>query len=293
MPQTLNIAFTIDADYIQHFSVALVSILENNAELTIRVFVLHDIENQTILLDVKEFFKLNYNNVIELIRVDGAFFKGYPCSSLYPKAIYYRLLAATIIPIDVKTLLYLDSDLVATGGLDDLLNFNFSGKYLFAGEDAINSNIPRLKSLGIPIDKYFNSGVLLLNLELWRTENITRNIISTLEKYKGDIILPDQDILNIFFLGKWSTLPETYNPQNLHTGDLPTTTPKIIHYMGGSKPWHYLNTHPYKSQYWKYLRLTPFKSFKAKGHRYEIVFRRQILWVKQFLFKMRAKSIKM
>ncbi len=35
--------------------------------------------------------------------------------------------------------------------------------------------------------------------------------------------------------------------------------PIIIHYTGGSKPWHLKNTHPYKQLYWKYLRMTPYR----------------------------------
>jgi lipopolysaccharide biosynthesis glycosyltransferase len=38
--------------------------------------------------------------------------------------------------------------------------------------------------------------------------------------------------------------------------------PLIIHFSGSSKPWHYLNEHPYKSEYWKYLQLTDYKNIK-------------------------------
>ena len=37
--------------------------------------------------------------------------------------------------------------------------------------------------------------------------------------------------------------------------------PFIIHYTNSSKPWDYMNDHPYKSEYWKYLAKTPFSSY--------------------------------
>lgn len=49
---------------------------------------------------------------------------------------------------------------------------------------------------------------------------------------------------------------DCFSPEEL---DEARTNPVIIHYTGGSKPWHFRNAHPYKSLYWKYLKMTPWK----------------------------------
>src|SRR3546814_11874337 len=40
--------------------------------------------------------------------------------------------------------------------------------------------------------------------------------------------------------------------------------PGIVHYTSPSKPWHFSNTHPYKSAYYHYLDKTPYRSFAPR-----------------------------
>ena len=285
MRSKLYIAFAIDEDYIQHFTVALISILENNVGIPIEIFVLHDLINQEKLLESSAFFLNVYDLKLNLLQIDSSYFDLYPVSRLYPKAIYYRLLIAEIIPSYVDKLLYLDSDIVVTASLSDILKLSFKLKNIFAAEDAVNSNIARMSSLGIELKSYFNSGVLVINLDAWRKNQIGKELMLTLEHYKESIVLPDQDILNIYFRGDWGNLPQTFNPSNLDDFENPKRIPVIIHYMGGSKPWHYLNTHRYKYLYWQYLKLSPYSEFKSKGYKYQIYFREEIFWLKQKTFQ--------
>lgn len=284
MDNTLNIAFGIDEEYLQHFTVALVSILENNKDLLINVFLIHDIENLDKALAVKDFFEINYQVELVFLRIDSAFFQAYPDSVQYPKAIYYRLLVANIIPERIDRLLYLDSDIVVTGKFQELLNLDFMENCLFAAEEFPTLNIIRLNKLGIPLTKYFNSGVLFLNLKLWRKQDISNNLLKSLDRYKYDILYPDQDILNIFFMNDWKELKQTYNPTDIAKVRMEKIPPILIHYMGGSKPWHYLNEHPYKYLYWKYLAITPFKDYVSPGYRYQRIFRKPIYWFKSRIY---------
>ena len=56
----------------------------------------------------------------------------------------------------------------------------------------------------------------------------------------------------------WGELDFSYNAFALTEYDN-TRNYKIIHYTGSSKPWSFINKHPYKYVYWKYLWKTPYK----------------------------------
>ena len=49
MNRELNVVFTIDDKFVQHFSVTLVSLLENNKDITFKLYVIHDIVDPTLL----------------------------------------------------------------------------------------------------------------------------------------------------------------------------------------------------------------------------------------------------
>ena len=52
--------------------------------------------------------------------------------------------------------------------------------------------------------------------------------------------------------------------------------PVIIHFTGTSKPWFYLNRHPYKNVYWQYLKQTPFAGFQPPDRNLKNLILKQI-----------------
>ena len=111
--------------------------------------------------------------------------------------------------------------------------------------------------------QYINSGVLLLNLEAYKKDNIEQKLIENYEKFKDDILFFDQDLFYITLSDKCIYLDYEYN----YLSQLPYTdsklkerlkeTSKIIHYGADLKPWFY----PLEEQaevWWSYARKTPF-----------------------------------
>lgn len=70
--------------------------------------------------------------------------------------------------------------------------------------------------LNYPKDNgYFNSGVLLINLEYWRTHNVLNGFIEYMKQHADSIIYADQDILNYVFKENKMILPVKYNLQTV------------------------------------------------------------------------------
>lgn len=91
----------------------------------------------------------------------------------------------------------------------------------------------------------FNAGVLLLDLERWRSGNISRSLEGWLQVTKGT--LSDQAVLILEFQGRFDVLDWRWNvfQVNVFMSSYCTTEARVVHYTGGEKPWN-SNVRPFK-----------------------------------------------
>ncbi len=114
---------------------------------------------------------------------------------------YYRFCIPFILG-DKKKVIYLDSDLLVRKDLSDFFNIDITDNYLAAVTDcSFNPKDGRkfqINDKEVRLTKYFNSGVLLLNCEKIREDNL-KDAFSRLLDYhkKRPFNFLDQDILNI------------------------------------------------------------------------------------------------
>jgi len=259
----LNVVFATDRGYLQHLAVALASLLDNNSGMNIYV-----INNDISADDWKKLEKLFIGKDSNLIdaKIDDRQIENLITNSYFTKAMYYRLFIPDI--VQGNKALYLDVDIVINGRIDDLYNTEISNTFLAAVDDMDIKNFHDLEMK--PSAKYFNSGVMLINLEYWRAYNVKEKVIEFIDRKREVIRCHDQDGLNSVINGNWLELHPKYNLHLilLYSEYAPDSTikeaidnPVIIHYSGPYKPWHFRSNHPYKHLYWKYLRMTPYKYF--------------------------------
>lgn len=259
----MNIVFATDRGYLQHLAVALASLLENNSGMNIYI-----INNDISGNDWKNLEKLFIGKDSKLInaRIDDRRIESLITHTYFTKATYYRLFIPDI--VKGEKALYLDIDVIVTQQIESLYHTDISGTFLAAVDDMEIKNYHDLEMKHSA--RYFNSGVMLINLEYWRAFNVKEKVIEFIDRKPEIIRCVDQDGLNSVINGNWLELHPKYN---LHTRflyieyapDSPIKEaidhPVIIHYTGPSKPWHFRNIHSYKHFYWKYLRMTPYKYF--------------------------------
>lgn len=210
------------------------------------------------------------------------FCKHLPTATPFTSTVYYRLLIPKLLPKDIKKVVYLDSDIIVLSDISHLWDQDVADYYLLAVPDMwlgsmfVSSPfaLKTYKALNIPANnKYFNSGVLVMNLEKWRKDDISTKIVNYLKSYRDDILWHDQDGMNAILSGKWGELDPRWNVMSAFYGytawqDSPfdeetynhlTESPYIIHYTGGSKPWHLNNDHPKRKLFLEFLNLTSWK----------------------------------
>jgi lipopolysaccharide biosynthesis glycosyltransferase len=128
-----------------------------------------------------------------------------------------RLFADMIPEIPYKVI-YLDTDTVVNGDLKELFKIDISNYELAAVKDLYNwLNPNRWK-----VKKYFNSGVLLLNMKEIRKTKLFKKSRELVANKK--MISPDQDALN-FLVKKKLMLPEKFNAKDKYYKEI------IVHHF--------------------------------------------------------------
>jgi len=281
----LDVVYTVDKRFLKYFTVSCYSLLYNNINIINSINIVHSSHICKYIKYISSCIYDTFNILPISILIDSNKVASFKVSHHVSHATYYRLLLADILPDTYKYVLYLDSDIVVNGSLNELSSYirSFHNTYLFAVDHRSPKDIKRIKDMGVNINRYFNTGVLLINIEKWRNDNITNKLLYNANKYNDRILWWDQDILNITFSELIGELDFKYNAWGLSEKlDIP---PIIIHYAGSSKPWYFNNTHPYKYLYWKYLRQTPYKHSLPKVIYPTYIMLRSIIGkVKKFIF---------
>lgn len=194
--------------------------------------------------------------VVTIVRADLSRFDSLPIRSaagvFVTSGVYARLLIGDSLPDDWRRVIYLDSDTITRFPLNDLWNIDLRGKVLGAVRDdyvpTISSpyGVPRWHELGLNADlPYFNSGVMVVDLESWRKHDIGEQAVDYLSRHPAEIQLFDQDALNAVVAGRWLELDTVWNvtgywrkPERRterHRTILDDT--RIRHFAGYGKPW--------------------------------------------------------
>ncbi len=109
---------------------------------------------------------------------------------------------------ELGTVLYLDCDLIVKSDLTNLYNLDLDGNLAAVVADS-GQLYYRTPLIG-KVERYFNSGVMLLNLVELRRQNSTEDLLNY-KQTKCDGNLVDQDAFNYVFDGKVKYLSVRYN----------------------------------------------------------------------------------
>lgn len=188
-----------------------------------------------------------------------------------------------IMPEHVERVLFLDADTLVMGSIEELVRLDMGGAALAAVPQNWVSTIVRNGGIRLysGSDIYFNSGVLLYDLAVWRREGCDKMVIDILHK-KKQFYTPDQTLLNNAIPARLQyQLPLKYNhlthhihPRQerpyLNVGHIHTAEeieeairhPVIMHCTGGdhqARPWHKGCWSYRKEEYLRYKALSPWK----------------------------------
>ena len=193
----MNLLFAIDDNVTQQLMTTLYSIKQNSTIDKYSVYVIQDKKLQATDR-IKQFCQklgMHYHPVI--IKDDQ--FDQAPTTDRYPKTIYYRLLAYKYLPKNIKRILYLDVDILVINDLKPLYNLDLKDYWYAAASHVsldVTDNLNKLRLGNYETESYYNSGIMLMDLEAIRKNVKAQDIFDYINKMGRTLLLPDQDILN-------------------------------------------------------------------------------------------------
>lgn len=268
----MNILVTIDKNYLSPLKTMLFSLFLNQPRTRFQIFLIHD-NITTEDLEILESFCLKHQS--KLFCINGSsLFQEAPVVKHYSSAMYYRLLAYKLLPENIDKILYLDPDLLIINPLDELYDIDF-GHNLFAAASHVDeskilgyANQIRLNGTSSTKTVYYNSGVLLMNLNLQRQMIKEEDIYEYVRNNKAVLFLPDQDILNALYGTKILKISDMiynydvrYYKVNLlrFNGEIDINwilkNTSILHFCGKRKPWQKSYSGRFKILYAHYYQL--------------------------------------
>lgn len=157
---------------------------------------------------------------------------------------YARLLVGDL--VSEPWCLYLDADTVLRENPAKLwmLAKQHPETVLFAAANYPNNSFrkqiepqaPELVNPEPANDCYFNNGVLMINVSLWRERRLSEAIMQLTARHR--FIAHEQDAANVLLRDDWHELPGRWNFQLYQRHSFPDEA-AILHYSGRNKPWHY------------------------------------------------------
>lgn len=199
---------------------------------------------------------------INLVPIDVPkdFFEGFTIGNAhFTVEMYYRIIAQFVLPENLDRILWLDADIVFKKNIDDFYNQDIETVSMVACADSKNKSehIQHIKrKIGLPEENvYFNSGVLLLNLNYLRTNTTMESLYLRCKELSGLVTYPDQDILNVLYkdtvrIADW----KKYNYQ-ICGGSTAVMSDvrnaRVVHYTSQKKPWDYKCINRFSRYYWQ------------------------------------------
>ncbi len=250
----IPIVFAVDAKFEGSMAVALESLALNASQHTFYQVTVITEKNTELLRLIKKDLETRHSNLkinICCISLHNDISKRFWTNSGISRAAYFRLFIEDVLS-DIGKCIYLDSDVIILSDLSKLfqvdLNDNIIGAVKNAGmekEYKINKKYKEYidNVLCIPVHNfYFNSGVLLIDLNKWKEFGVKEKAIKELLQIEY-LFAHDQDLLNKVLVNRSYQLDCSWNYQWTwmvsEDKDINLDDANIIHYVTGIKPWTY------------------------------------------------------
>ncbi len=270
----INILFCVDESFWQHVSVATAALLIHNPNNTFRIVIATAGEiNEKLSGEIRAFVERMGNGTVEVTQYKALEYRDLPTHSRLTFAAYLRMFMTEFLDPAIERLIYLDSDVLVVSDIGELWTRPLGDAYLGAALEPYDRSQREPLGFG-PNDPYFNSGVMLVNVAKWRSENALPRLIDFARANPEKLPSLDQDVINSVFRGRIFNIGYEWNWQALFVRFLPSElnmsneeyarlkqSPRLIHYTSAYKPWYFRWEPHYKALYRRVLAQTPWSGY--------------------------------
>ncbi len=237
------------------------SILNNNKDLNIHVYIVSDEKSEKFYKHMNDFELEEAGFSINHLNFEKKNFPEFNTPKHFSDATYYRLFLDDILPSEVKKALYIDCDTIIRRDISTIRDVDLDGNII--------AGVPHVKREGYKYDlpitaDYINTGVLLIDIDAWREEEIGKECLTYIKENQTGFRLPIQNTINTVLQNNIQLIDPEYNytydwsKQLLSGGG--QIDPRIVHFTTHRKPWKYHHSPEYGDEYIRYLDRSPFKA---------------------------------
>ena len=250
----MHILVTLDRNYLPPLRVMLNSLLLNNPGESFEVYLIGDGLTAEDLTGLEAL--LADRGRLHPVEVPEDLFADAPVARYWTRAMYYRLLSAQVLPEKLDRVLYLDPDVLVINPVRPLYDTDLEGNLMAAATHTgllagITDPVNRVRLENYEAEAYYNSGVLLMDLEAMRREVRPSDIFDYAREHADILLLPDQDILNGLYGARilgvddslWNYDARRFDRYRLVSQgekdmDWVAEHTAILHFCGKRKPWN-------------------------------------------------------
>jgi len=268
MNKLIPVIYACDNSLVNYLMVSINSLVANSSENNkYRIHILNtDISKE----NKKKLSELNRDNVsikfTDLRDVIASLKLSKEAKERLEKPNYFKLFAPEIL-VKYEKAVYLEAATVVNSDIAELFKIELEGKALAAAPEqiAIKKNVYGTyveKQLGINRDRFFNTGVLVLDMNVLREAELIKALEKKLKKHAFEV-LQDEEFLNICFKNSVKYLSTEWNVEAINA-DLDAKKAKLVQYVMLTNPLHYKEC-PLGDFFWRYAKgLSVFDILKAE-----------------------------
>ena len=190
-----------------------------------------------------ELLKEKFNNFsIEYLKVDLNKFDGFKSADYIGLDTYSRFFIPLLKP-ELEKAIYMDVDMIALGDIKKIYDVELGKYVLGAVPEEFEYKLKKKLNNKLNNDeqhKYFNAGLLLIDIKKWNENDITTKLFKIEKEHKNQLTFADQCILNKYFNNNYKQLDVGFNIMiqylQEHNFELPRNS-VVRHFEGPLKPW--------------------------------------------------------
>ena len=287
----MNIVYSSSDSYAFLTGISLLSLFENNKDSSkIDVYIM---DNNISSLNKERLnsIAVQYNRNLYFIKfpnpeeITGRSIN----TGRWNLSTFGRLYMASSLPSNVHKALNIDCDTIILGSLRELFD-DYDGDFTFGG---VSECINYRYKLNIGRDsnsKYFNGGLVLLNLDSIREKKYEEKFTNYIMKYGDSLGYLDQDVINAiipenekvelplkydvlspYFYVNYKQMKKMRHCKSFYSLDEYNDAKKdpiIVHFttcfLDGLRPWIKGNKHPYLNKFLEFKSMSPWKNDNLK-----------------------------
>ena len=193
----MNVAYSTSDLYSELAATSIASLLENSKNVDeINIYII-DIgiseKHRQDLLDLATTYG-RYLEFLEDLNVEDIAHTKINVGRWHIST-FSRLFLLHVLPEGLDKVIYIDCDMIIRHSLKTLWEMDMEGAWCMSVDDC-RGKMYR-KDIGIPVSSiYTNNGLMIIDLEAWRRNDVENKFVDFINEYHGDITYMDQGVLN-------------------------------------------------------------------------------------------------